>query len=47
MTLAIGDGPNDVSMFQMVDVGVGISGQEGRQAVMASYFSMGQFRFLE
>ncbi|KAL5671609.1 hypothetical protein ACJX0J_015915, partial [Zea mays] len=46
MTLAIGDGANDVSMIQMADVGIGISGQEGRQAVMASDFSMGQFRFL-
>ncbi|KAF7029325.1 hypothetical protein CFC21_041110 [Triticum aestivum] len=45
MTLAIGDGANDVSMIQMADVGVGISGQGG-QAVMASDFSMGQFRFL-
>ncbi|XP_010253041.1 PREDICTED: phospholipid-transporting ATPase 1-like [Nelumbo nucifera] len=47
MTLAIGDGANDVSMIQMADVGVGISGQEGRQAVMASDFAMGQFRFLK
>ncbi|KAK4782842.1 hypothetical protein SAY86_007216 [Trapa natans] len=47
MTLAIGDGANDVSMIQMADVGVGICGQEGRQAVMASDFAMGQFRFLE
>ncbi|EPS74312.1 hypothetical protein M569_00437, partial [Genlisea aurea] len=46
MTLAIGDGANDVSMIQMADVGIGISGQEGRQAVMASDFSMAQFRFL-
>ncbi|CAL9778069.1 unnamed protein product [Musa acuminata subsp. burmannicoides] len=46
MTLSIGDGANDVSMIQMADVGVGISGQEGRQAVMASDFAMGQFRFL-
>ncbi|KAK7322490.1 hypothetical protein VNO77_25871 [Canavalia gladiata] len=46
MTLAIGDGANDVSMIQKADVGVGISGQEGRQAVMASDFAMGQFRFL-
>ncbi|KHN44948.1 Phospholipid-transporting ATPase 1 [Glycine soja] len=45
MTLAIGDGANDVSMIQMPDVGIGISGQEGRQAVMASDFAMGQFRF--
>ncbi|CAA6654596.1 unnamed protein product [Spirodela intermedia] len=47
MTLAIGDGANDVSMIQMADVGVGISGQEGRQAVMAADFAMGQFRFLK
>ncbi|KAL3581204.1 hypothetical protein D5086_015536 [Populus alba] len=46
MTLAIGDGANDVSMIQMADVGVGISGREGQQAVMASDFAMGQFRFL-
>ncbi|XP_039071017.1 phospholipid-transporting ATPase 1-like isoform X2 [Hibiscus syriacus] len=47
MTLAIGDGANDVSMIQMADVGVGICGQEGRQAVMASDFAIGQFRFLK
>lgn len=34
-------------MIQMADVGVGICGQEGRQAVMASDFAMGQFRFLK
>lgn len=39
-------GANDVSMIQMADVGIGISGQEGRQAVMASDFAMAQFRFL-
>lgn len=42
----ITSGANDVSMIQMADVGIGISGQEGRQAVMASDFAMGQFRFL-
>ncbi|CAA3032948.1 phospholipid-transporting ATPase 1-like, partial [Olea europaea subsp. europaea] len=34
-------------MIQMADVGVGICGQEGRQAVMASDFAMGQFRVLK
>src|SRR6185312_17101791 len=29
VTLAIGDGANDVSMIQAANVGVGISGQEG------------------
>eukprot|EP00041_Stephanoeca_diplocostata_P001545 m.20377 g.20377 ORF g.20377 m.20377 type:complete len:1248 (-) comp12127_c0_seq2:472-4215(-) len=47
MTLAIGDGANDASMIQSADVGVGISGREGRQAVMASDFAISQFRFLE
>ncbi|XP_023379650.1 probable phospholipid-transporting ATPase VA, partial [Pteropus vampyrus] len=47
MTLAIGDGANDVSMIQVADVGVGISGQEGMQAVMASDFAVPRFRFLQ
>ncbi|XP_043345314.1 phospholipid-transporting ATPase VA isoform X1 [Cervus canadensis] len=47
MTLAIGDGANDVSMIQVADVGVGISGQEGMQAVMASDFAVPKFRYLE
>ncbi|KAG8198687.1 hypothetical protein JTE90_015512 [Oedothorax gibbosus] len=47
LTLAIGDGANDVSMIQTADVGVGISGKEGMQAVMASDFTMTRFRHLE
>jgi len=35
MTLAIGDGANDVAMIQEAHVGVGISGNEGMQAVRA------------
>ena len=31
MTLAIGDGANDVSMIQTANVGVGIAGREGMQ----------------
>lgn len=46
MTLSIGDGANDVAMIQEADVGVGIAGEEGRQAVMSSDFAIGQFRFL-
>ncbi|KAJ7969255.1 Phospholipid-transporting ATPase [Quillaja saponaria] len=46
-TLAIGDGANDVGMIQEADIGVGISGMEGMQAVMASDFFLPQFRFLE
>ncbi|XP_054163939.1 phospholipid-transporting ATPase VD-like [Oppia nitens] len=47
MTLAIGDGANDVAMIQTADVGIGISGQEGTQAVMASDFSLPRFLYLE
>ncbi|KAK6911919.1 P-type ATPase, C-terminal [Dillenia turbinata] len=46
-TLAIGDGANDVGMIQEADIGVGISGVEGMQAIMASDFAIAQFRFLE
>lgn len=46
MTLAVGDGANDVSMIQVADTGVGIMGQEGMQAVMASDFAISQFRHL-
>jgi len=46
ITLGIGDGANDVSMIQAAHVGVGISGLEGMQAVMASDFAIAQFRFL-
>uniref|UniRef100_UPI00398F0378 phospholipid-transporting ATPase VB n=1 Tax=Pristiophorus japonicus TaxID=55135 RepID=UPI00398F0378 len=47
MTLAIGDGANDVSMIQAADVGIGISGQEGMQAVMASDFAISHFKHLK
>ncbi|XP_025756640.1 phospholipid-transporting ATPase VD isoform X4 [Oreochromis niloticus] len=46
MTLAVGDGANDVSMIQVADVGVGISGQEGMQAVMSSDFAISRFKHL-
>ena len=44
--LAIGDGANDVSMIKAADIGVGISGQEGMQAVLASDYSIAQFRLV-
>lgn len=47
MTLSIGDGANDVAMIQEADVGVGIAGVEGRQAVMSADYAIGQFRFLQ
>ncbi|GFR91276.1 phospholipid-transporting ATPase [Elysia marginata] len=47
ITLAIGDGANDVGMIQAAHVGVGISGEEGMQACCASDYSIAQFRFLQ
>jgi phospholipid-translocating P-type ATPase (flippase) len=47
VTLAIGDGANDVSMIQEANVGIGISGKEGLQAVLSSDFSMARFRYLK
>ncbi|KAJ3178984.1 hypothetical protein HDU87_003253 [Geranomyces variabilis] len=46
ITLAIGDGANDVGMIQAAHVGVGISGQEGLQAARSADFAIAQFRFL-
>ena len=46
ITLAIGDGANDVPMIQSAHVGVGISGHEGLQASNSSDFSIAKFSFL-
>ncbi|KAK4701642.1 phospholipid-translocating ATPase, partial [Phenoliferia sp. Uapishka_3] len=46
MTLAIGDGANDVAMIQEAHVGVGIAGLEGAQASMSADYAVGQFRYL-
>ncbi len=47
LTLAIGDGANDISMIQEAHVGVGISGKEGLQAARVADYSIAQFRFLQ
>jgi phospholipid-transporting ATPase len=46
ITLAIGDGANDVGMIQAAHVGVGISGMEGLQAARSADFAIAQFRYL-
>lgn len=46
VTLAIGDGANDIAMIQRAHVGVGISGVEGLQAACASDYSIAQFKYL-
>nr|CAB3484223.1 unnamed protein product [Digitaria exilis] len=43
LTLAIGDGGNDVRMIQEANIGVGISGREGLQAARAADYSIGTF----
>lgn len=47
ITLSIGDGANDVSMIIEADVGVGIYGEEGTQAAMASDYAIGEFQCLK
>lgn len=46
ITLAIGDGANDVSMIQEANVGVGIIGKEGLQAANASDYAIARFQYL-
>jgi phospholipid-transporting ATPase len=43
-TLAIGDGANDVAMIKSAHIGVGISGEEGLQAVNSADYAIAQFR---
>ncbi|CAH0020978.1 unnamed protein product [Clonostachys rhizophaga] len=47
MTLAIGDGANDIGMILEAHVGVGISGREGLQASRIADYAIAQFRFLQ
>ncbi len=46
-TLAIGDGVNDVNMIQEASIGIGVMGEEGKQAVNASDYAVPSFRFLQ
>ncbi len=46
LTLAIGDGANDLAMLSAAHVGIGISGREGLQAARVADYSIAQFRFL-
>ncbi|KAM3876114.1 phospholipid-transporting ATPase IC [Diretmus argenteus] len=47
ITMAIGDGANDVNMIKTAHIGVGLAGVEGGQAVQNADFSLAQFRFLQ
>ena len=47
VTLAIGDGGNDVIMIQNSDVGVGVVGKEGQQAAQAADYVISEFKHLK
>ena len=47
ITLAIGDGANDVNMISSAHIGIGIIGREGLQASKVSDYAISQFSFLE
>ena len=43
VTLAIGDGANDVSMILEAHIGVGLYGNEGMRAVQSGDYALGEF----
>ena len=43
ITLAIGDGANDVSMIMEAHIGVGLYGNEGMRASQSGDFALGEF----
>ena len=47
ITLAIGDGGNDVNMIRTSNVGIGIFGKEGYQAAYNSDYAISQFKYLK
>uniref|UniRef100_A0A8C5KN67 Phospholipid-transporting ATPase n=1 Tax=Jaculus jaculus TaxID=51337 RepID=A0A8C5KN67_JACJA len=47
VTLAIGDGANDINMIKAAHIGVAINGNEGMQAVLHSDFAFCQFHYLQ
>jgi phospholipid-translocating ATPase len=46
VTLAIGDGANDIAMIQEANIGIGIQGREGLQAARVADYSFAQFHYL-
>jgi len=47
ITLAIGDGRNDISMLMEAHIGIGIFGEEGTSAAQAADFAIGEFKLLK
>ena len=46
VSLAVGDGGNDVSMIMEAHIGIGIHGEEGMRAVQSADFAVGEFKIL-
>jgi phospholipid-transporting ATPase len=46
ITLAIGDGANDVNMIKRAHIGIGLYGKEGMRAVQASDYGLVEFKSL-
>lgn len=46
ITLAIGDGANDVPMIKAAHIGIGLFGEEGMAAVQGSDYALPEFRML-
>lgn len=46
VTVAVGDGANDIGMLLEAKLGIGISGSEGRHAANNSDFAIAQFKHL-
>ena len=47
ITIAVGDGDNDVFMIAEAHIGVGIRGSEGNQAARAAYYTIEKFKYLK
>ena len=47
VTVAIGDGGNDVNMIRAASVGIGIFGKEGYQAAYNSDYAISRFKYLK
>ena len=46
MTLAIGDGANDINMIQSAHIGIGVMGKEGNQASSFADYAVPKFKDL-
>lgn len=47
VTLAIGDGGNDIPMIKIANIGIGLFGKEGYQAAFNADYAISQFKYLK